>query len=139
MRLLALLLLALSIEAQEHGQFSGEARNRAIGDPASIAAGAKLYATSCAGCHGPDGSGGRGPNLIHRAASNPLSDRTLFSTIRDGLPGTDMPPTKLPDDQTWNLVAFIRVLTGPAVQNTVPGDPSADERIFWGEMEGGSD
>jgi putative heme-binding domain-containing protein len=47
-----------------------------------------------------------------------------------------MPPTKLPDDQTWNLVAFIHALTGPASENDVPGNIDAGEQVFWGTKAG---
>ncbi len=120
----------------QHGQYLSDSKNPAIGNPKSIAAGAKLYATSCAGCHGPDASGGRGPNLVRRAVWHPLSDETMFSTIRNGVPGADMPPTKLPDDQTWSLVAFIHAVTGPAIENDVSGDPAAGKSIFWGSKAG---
>ena len=43
-----------------------------------------------------------------------------------------MPATKLPDDQTWNLVAFIHAMTGPASENNVPGDVARGKEIFWG-------
>ena len=136
MRFLPALLLAIPLSAFQHGQYLNESKNPAIGNPTSIAAGGKLYATSCAACHGPDGSGGRGPNLVRRALWHPLSDEGMFSTIRNGVPGADMPPTKLPDDQTWNLVAFIHSLTGPAIDNNVPGDASAGEQVFWGSKAG---
>ncbi len=136
MRVLTTLLLAVPLSAFQHGQYLNESKNPAIGDPASIAAGGKLYATSCAACHGPDGSGGRGPNLVRRALWHPLSDETMFSTIRNGVPGADMPPTKLPDDQTWSLVAFIHALTGPAIDNNVPGDAAAGEQVFWSGKAG---
>jgi putative heme-binding domain-containing protein len=135
MRILVVLLLPLLLEAQ-HGQTPGAVRNPAIRNPEAIAAGAKLYATSCAGCHGPDGSGGRGPNLIHRFESHPLKDDEIFSTIRNGVPGADMPATKLPDDDMWKLVAFIHALTGPANEGAVPGAAAAGERIFWSAKAG---
>jgi cytochrome c oxidase cbb3-type subunit 3 len=135
MRFLAVLSLVLPLAAQ-HGRYLNDSQNPAIGDSAAIAAGAKLYATSCAACHGPDGSGGRGPNLVRRPLWHPLSDEDIFRTIRNGVPGADMPPTKLPDDQTWNLVAFIHSLIGPASENKVPGNPEAGERIFRGSNAG---
>lgn len=128
-------LLSSGLMAQ-HGQYIDDSKNPAIGNPQAIAAGAKLWATSCAGCHGPDGTGGRGPNLVSRALWHPISDQTVFRTIREGVPGTDMPPTKLPDDDTWNLVAFIKSLTGPASENNVPGDPVAGREIFRGAKAG---
>ena len=92
-------------------------------------------------CHGlyslnSYGSGGRGPNLVKRALWHPLSDEAIHSTIREGLPGTDMPPTSLSDEDTWNLVAYVKVMTGPAGDNDVPGDPEAGERIFRGTKAG---
>jgi cytochrome c oxidase cbb3-type subunit III len=132
----ALLLgLPLALSAQ-HGRYLQESKHPSIGNPAAIAAGAKLYATSCAGCHGPDGSGGRGPNLVRRALWHPLSDQAMFGVIRNGVPGADMPPTRLPDEQTWHLVAFIHSLTGPASENDVPGDAASGEKVFWGEKAG---
>jgi quinoprotein glucose dehydrogenase len=47
-----------------------------------------------------------------------------------------MPPTKLSDEQTWSLVAFIHALTGPASTNPVPGDPTAGKAIYWGAKAG---
>src|SRR4051794_11051554 len=135
MRFAAFLVLSLPLFAQ-HGRYMSESRNPAIGNPEAIVAGAKLYATSCAGCHGPDGSGGRGPNLVRRSLWHPLSDENIFSTIRSGIPGADMPATKLADDQTWQLVAFLHALIGPASENNIPGDPAAGEKIFWGSKAG---
>jgi len=135
MRFPAALLLALPLAAQ-HGRYLSESKHPAIGNPEAIAAGAQLYATSCTGCHGPDGSGGRGPNLVRRAVWHPLSDEAIFNTIRNGIPGADMPPTKLSEEQTWNLIAFLHALIGPASENSVPGDAAAGERVFWGSTAG---
>jgi cytochrome c oxidase cbb3-type subunit 3 len=130
--------LSLPLLAQ-HGRYLSESKNPAIGNPESIVAGAKLYATSCAGCHGPDGSGGRGPNLVRRTLWHPLADDDIFRIIRNGVPGADMPPTKLSDDDTWKLVAFIHALIGPASENKVPGDPAAGEKVYWGAKAACSD
>src|SRR5260370_15070525 len=138
MRFLAVVLLAAPLAAQ-HGRYLSDSQNAAIGNPAAIAAGAKLYATSCAACHGPDGSGGRGPNLVRRPVWHPLSDEDIFSTIRNGVPGADMPPTKLHDGETWNLVAFIHALIGPANESSVPGNPEAGRQIFHGAKAGCAD
>jgi len=135
MRFLTVLLLAGPLVAQ-HGRYLSESQNPAIGNPEAIDAGAKLFATSCAACHGPDGSGGRGPNLVRRPLWHPLSDEDIFRTIRNGVPGADMPPTKLSDAETWNLVAFIHSLIGPASENKVPGNPEAGEQIFRGSKAG---
>ena len=130
-----MLLLAVPLMAQ-HGRYESESNHPSIGDPKAIAAGEMLYLRSCAGCHAPDGSGGRGPNLVRRPMWHPLSDEKLFSLIRNGLPGASMPPTNLSDDETWNLVAFIHALIGPAAENPAPGDAAAGEKVFWSEKTG---
>lgn len=136
MRALAVALLAVPLLAQ-HGRYLSDSNHPSIGNPQAIAAGTKLFMGSCAGCHGPDGGGGaRGPNLVRRSLWHPLSDEAIFGVIRKGVPGTDMPPTKLTDEQTWNLVAFIHALTGPASTNPVPGDAEAGKAIYWGAKAG---
>lgn len=132
----ALAFLAIPILAQ-HGRYLSDSNHPSIGNPQAIAAGTKLFMGSCAGCHGPDGGGGaRGPNLVRRSLWHPLSDDAIFQVIRKGVPGTDMPPTKLTDDQTWNLVAFIHALTGPASTNPIPGDAAAGKTIYWSGKAG---
>src|SRR5580704_11019134 len=108
-------------------------RNPFAGQPDAIAAGGKLFATSCSACHGANGEGGRGPNLTTGRAIRRLNDRGMFTTIRSGVPGTDMPPSTLPDDQTWRLVAFVRDLSAPAYEGQLPGDPDAGAAIFFGK------
>ncbi|MEP7361821.1 MAG: c-type cytochrome [Acidobacteriota bacterium] len=136
MRAFAIALLTVPLLAQ-HGRYLSDSNNPAIGNPQAVAAGTKLFVGSCAGCHGPDGGGGaRGPNLVRRSLWHPLSDDAIFQVIRKGVPGTDMPPTKLSDEQTWDLVAFIHALTGPASTNPVPGDPAAGKAVYWGTKAG---
>jgi hypothetical protein len=79
----------------------------------------------------PDGSGGRGLNLVRRVLWHPLSDEDIFRTIRNGVAGADMPPARLSDN-----VAFLHALMGPASENSVPGDPEAGQRIFWRSKTG---
>jgi putative heme-binding domain-containing protein len=70
---------------------------------------------------------------------HPLSDEAVFNAIRNGLPGTDMPPTKLSDEDTWNLVAWVKAQTGPAGANPVAGDVEAGSQVFWGKKAGCSE
>jgi putative heme-binding domain-containing protein len=41
-----------------------------------------------------------------------------------------MPAANLPEDQAWQVVAFVRSLTSPAAENAIPGDPVAGEKVF---------
>ena len=44
-----------------------------------------------------------------------------------------MPPTNLPEDQIWQIAAYVRSLTAPAIESPLPGDPSAGEALFHGK------
>jgi len=74
----------------------------------------------CAACHGEQGNG-LGPladrfnprprNFACAATVNGIPDGQLFWIIRFGSPGTAMPPhAELSDDQTWQLVHYLRKL-----------------------------
>ena len=102
-------------------------------DPAKIEAGRVLFASSCSGCHGPTGEGGRGPNLMTARQVKRFADDVLFAAIQKGLPGTDMPPTALPDAQVWQLVAYVRSLNAPAYDLILRGDEAKGREIYFGK------
>lgn len=102
-------------------------------DPASIEAGRKLFASSCSGCHGPTGEGGRGPNLMTARQVKRFGDNVLFQSIQKGLPGTDMPPTPLPDDKIWQLTAYVRSLNASAYDLILDGDEAKGREIYFGK------
>jgi putative heme-binding domain-containing protein len=133
--MLLLALLAVVPLAAQHEEDAKEKRKRnpAIGNPQAIEAGKKMFAASCAACHGPRGEGGRGPNLREQVMWHSLDDDGIFKTVKDGVPGADMPPTNLPEARVWELVAFVRSLTAPAIDTPAPGDPKAGEALFWGK------
>jgi putative heme-binding domain-containing protein len=53
--------------------------------------------------------------------------------IKKGVPGADMPASNLEDDKLWQLVAFVRSINSPAVEQNVPGDARVGETVFWGK------
>ncbi len=66
-------------------------KNPLAGNASAAEAGKKTYVNSCQICHGGDGGGGRGPALATREFRHGGEDWQLFQTIRDGVPGTQMP------------------------------------------------
>lgn len=86
----------------------------------SVTAGEAVYQGSCAACHGDTGLGD-GPeagfiladptNLILDAPIH--TDGELFTIARDGITGTVMRSNAglLEDEQLWNLVNYLRVLS----------------------------
>ena len=130
MRIAALLCLATALPlAAQHEKDGEKSRNPAIGNPQAIDAGRKIFASGCAACHGVEGQGGRGPNLRDRVFWHPLDDDTLYKGIQNGI-GGNMPAANLPQDQAWQVVAFVRSLTAPASESPILGDSSAGEGLF---------
>ena len=118
-RLLAL-LLALSagtLLAGARDDQQPDARKNPLGNgPTVIADGERLYGRTCQTCHGPGAQGERGPSLVRPTLTHGDSDDDLFRVIRDGVRGSQMPPSgDLGDDQIWRLVAYVRSLRGAVV------------------------
>jgi cytochrome c oxidase cbb3-type subunit 3 len=66
---------------------------------------------NCVGCHGGRAGGGMGPSLRDSAWIYGNSDTDLFATITEGRPnGMPTWAGKIPEDQIWRLIAYIRTL-----------------------------
>jgi cytochrome c oxidase cbb3-type subunit III len=83
--------------------------------------GKRLYQWyNCNGCHG-NGGGGMGPPLMDagwRYGSDPAS---IFATITQGRPN-GMPSFggHIPDDQVWQIVAYVRSMSGQLRKDVAP-------------------
>src|SRR3954470_12328344 len=116
----AMLFLCLPLAAQ-HGSTTVV---NPYTEPEHAEAGAKLYRSQCAGCHGPNGAGtGAGPSLISGTFKHGGSDEALFRTISKGQPGTSMPPFAFTGLQTWQLITHMRALGIVHGASPSPGDP----------------
>jgi len=108
-------------------------KNPIAGQPDAIAAGKKLYLEGCSGCHGPTAEGGRGPNLAHGDQIRGATNRHLFAVLTEGVKGSDMPPSGLPETRNWQIIAYLRNLTAVAFDSIAPGDVQAGSRLFFGK------
>ena len=78
-----------------------------------ISEGKRLYHSfNCHGCHA-NGGGGIGPPLMDGLWLYGAEPRNIFATIVEGRPN-GMPSFrgKIPDQQVWQLVAYVRTLSG---------------------------
>jgi glucose/arabinose dehydrogenase len=66
----------------------------------------------CANCHGPNGSGGSAPSLLDDTWAHGGSDAEIAASIKNGWPGTPMPPFggTLSDQDIRAMVIYIREL-----------------------------
>ena len=135
---LALMVLAASVAAGT-AQQSDATRNPLGVSPAAVAAGRRLYDQACVSCHGAGGQGDRGPALTSGVFARGSEDGDLFRVIRDGVPGSQMPPHRgLSDEATWQLISYIRSLSASASSADATsgarpaGDVSNGETLFFG-------
>lgn len=106
-----------------------------LGDGPQVAeAGRQLYNRTCTGCHGPDGGEGeRAPSLDANRRYFRVSEAAIFEVVKNGIPGTPMPSTNLPDAEIWKIVAFIRNVRATASDLVVPGNVSNGMAVFRGD------
>lgn len=100
--------------------------------PDPLEQGRALFRSNCAFCHGLDGRGGRGPNLVSAPRTHGESDEAVKTVIRRGVPGSTMPafPTLEPDDLNA-LVLFVHHLHAGASGTERPtGDAAAGQKIY---------
>ena len=107
-----------------------------------IAEGRKLFNQGCTVCHGVDGvAGARGPAMGpapgQRRPTLRRTDGQIFDAIQNGIPGTEMPPMGLEDEEAWKVVRFIQSLRAMAATVPVDGDRAKGADVFWGKGECG--
>jgi len=96
----------------------GVSAGRAGGAPVD---GARVFASTCAACHGTGASAGRGPNLFDARLLASLGDTGLHDKIVNGVPGTEMPAFKslLSEAQIGAVIAHLRAGAAAAAPSAV--------------------
>ena len=112
------------LAAQDHSYTQADVEN-----------GARLYQSSCAGCHGPNGDMVPGIELQRGRFRRATGDTDIIRIIQSGIPGTTMPPSSFTDAQACTIVAFLRsgVPTTDGGTRIVRGDASKGRAIFEGK------
>jgi putative heme-binding domain-containing protein len=101
--------------------FAGDGR-------ADVAEGQKLFVAHCAGCHGPRGEGGRGVRLTTLTRTSDTD--ALFSIVRKGIPGTEMPPAPLTDREIAAVISFVRTLQRTAATSGPVSSRGRGEEVY---------
>lgn len=86
------------------------------GDPRAVNDGERLFAWyNCSGCHSPGGGGAIGPPLFDDEWIYGGDPQSIYQSIMEGRP--DGMPTwggRIPEEQAWKLVAYIRAMPAPS-------------------------
>jgi cytochrome c oxidase cbb3-type subunit 3 len=92
----------------------------------AVSQGQELYNQyNCVGCHS-NGGGGIGPALMDSKWIYGSEPGNIFATIMQGRPN-GMPSwrNRIPDYQAWEIVAYVRSLSGLLPQDVAPSSSSA--------------
>jgi cytochrome c oxidase cbb3-type subunit III len=142
MRGALLLLLLVAACEREQRQYQLPAPQASFVKQAHVSTERNAYAMAqgktlfrwfnCSGCHS-NGGGGMGPALMDdkwRYGNNP---EDIYASIMEGRPN-GMPSFKgrINEDQAWQLVAYVRSMSGWARKDAAPGRADA---LYPGEPE----
>ena len=105
---------------------SAQQKNPYEGQEAASSAGASLYATYCASCHGTSGQGiGNVPPLVQGAAQTAPDGEVFWfitnGSVKDGMPAWGM----LSEQQRWQLVTYVKTMKGGASATGSAAAPEA--------------
>jgi glucose/arabinose dehydrogenase len=99
-------------------------QNPLAGQPSAVAAGAKLYAANCAGCHGAAGQGSGNIPALSQGPTQSAPDGEVFWFITTGSVANGMPSWgSLPEEQRWQIVSYLRSLKNSAAENKSAAPP----------------
>ena len=133
-------------EAQETTNPDSSKVKNPYSRPKDIEEGRMYLRGYCNICHGPDGTGGRGPDLTQRRLRHGNSDEAIFRNIQRGIPGTEMRGFFWQDKRIWQVVSFIRDQRRAQEPPVLTGDAKLGEKLFekhkcaschWTGREGG--
>lgn len=96
------------------------------------ATGRSIYLSNCAGCHGADGRGGRGPTLAGSSSVQSKSDAQLTTIVKKGIPGSQMPAFGyFQQDELTPLIAFLREMNrSGSNEEKITGDPAHGKAVY---------
>lgn len=127
----ALLLLVLVVSGTVHAQ----SVNPLETDPRAVRAGGALFRAQCATCHGADARGIatiEAPDLTLMWAQRDRGNSEVFDMIRNGIPGSIMPPHGFTDTEVWMLVSYLRSVAVGGTAEPIAGDVDRGAGLFNG-------
>jgi cytochrome c oxidase cbb3-type subunit 3 len=132
--LCAILLGTSSLAAQYRSDAATQSQNSS-----DLAAGRAVFRQSCGFCHGQDGRGASGPDLIRSTLiSHDKSGDLIGPVVHTGFPDKGMPAFSLPDSQIQQIAAFLHAQADLAatVARRIPSDYPL-EKLLVGNADAG--
>jgi putative heme-binding domain-containing protein len=130
MKSLVTIVCALLISASLRAETLQAPETNPVSPDADIQQGSALFQTHCSYCHGSFGEGGRGADLTAGIYRRGGQDAELFNSIRYGVPGSEMGPVRVTDEEVWKMVAFVKRLGSQGLLEKATGDPSSGRLVY---------
>lgn len=91
-------------------------------DPEAVGEGQKVYASTCASCHGPNAEGLVGPNLTDRFWLHGAAGTDILKAVAEGFPDKGMPAwgAVIGDTKSRNVTAYVLTLRGKNLPGKEP-------------------
>jgi cytochrome c oxidase cbb3-type subunit 3 len=122
---------AMQMGSLRAGPAASAASSVAVGNPYeenawSVAQGKRLYRWyNCNGCHA-NGGGDKGPPLMDAKWIYGGAPAQIVSTILEGRPnGMPSFAGRIPEDQAWQIAAYVRSMSGQLRTDVAPGRSDA--------------
>jgi putative heme-binding domain-containing protein len=100
--------------------------------------GSRAFRSSCQSCHGPDGDLIAGVDLGRGQFKRAVTDEDLVRIIRNGVPGTAMPPVSMSVEQATRIVAYLRSAAASKRSASAAGDAMRGKTLFEGKGQCGT-
>jgi len=95
--------------------------------------GGRVFRDTCSNCHGPDGAEVAGIDLGRGIFRRAKTDQNLIQIIRNGVAGTAMPASNMPEAQAAQIVAYLRSVAASKRSASASGDAEHGKVVFDGK------
>lgn len=110
----------------------------AADDAGAAERGRKQFEQSCGFCHGADGTGARGPDLVRSPlVAHDVKGDQIGQVVRQGRPDKGMPAQALSDGQIADIAAFLHARAREALRSSSVPKGYPVERLLTGKAEAG--
>jgi cytochrome c oxidase cbb3-type subunit 3 len=122
------------LKLQEYLKLKGDAVNEntvtVLSASEDVAAGKKIYTTSCASCHKESGSGDVGPNLTDEYWMHGGDIKSIFKVVKYGINAMPQWQNAYSNKQLAQVASYVKMMKG-----TNPPNPKAPQGQLYKEEE----